>query len=166
MAEITLLTPEQVAEREQKPKGHGRSGRRRSPARTRIIEEYKAVMQDVAPGYGADVLLGEDEDKRFVRQNLKAAADELNVALEFRPIKDKRRIHFRFITPEERAAKPKRGGRPRKHGQAVSVEADGAREQAHDAAHERPPVVQEAPAETPKQRTRSRRAVASEAPSS
>ena len=81
MAEITLLTPEQIVEREQKPKSQGRSGRRRSPARTRIIEEYKAVMQDVAPGYGADVLLAEDEDKRFVRQNLKAAADELNVGL-------------------------------------------------------------------------------------
>ena len=97
MAEITLLTPEQLAEGEQKPKSHGRSGRRRSPARTRIIEEYKAVMQDVTPGYGADVLLAADEDKRFVRQNLKAAADELNVALEFWPVKDRSRIHFRFI---------------------------------------------------------------------
>ncbi len=165
MAEITLLTPEQVAEREQKPKGHGRSGRRRSPARTRIIEEYKAVMQDVAPGYGADVLLGEDEDKRFVRQNLKAAADELNVALEFRPVKDNTRIHFRFITPEEKAAKPKRGGRPRKQGQDVSTEVDGAREHAEAAAHELPPMVPEAPTEPPKKRTRSRRATASEASS-
>ena len=165
MDEITLLTPEQIAEREQKPKGHGRSGRRRSPARTRIIEEYKVVMQDVAPGYGADVLLAEDEDKRFVRQNLKAAADELNVALEFRPIKDKRRIHFRFITPEERAAKPKRGGRPRNTAQEVAAESDGAIDQAQEVAHERPPVVQEAPAETPKKRTRRPRAPANEATS-
>ncbi len=166
MAEITLLTPEQVAEREQKPKGQGRSGRRRSPARTRIIEAYKAVMAEGQPGYGADVLLAEDEDKRVVRQNLKAASDELNVALEFRPIKDKRLMHFRFITAEERAEKPKRGGRPRKNGQELSAEADGATEHVQAAAHELPPAVQEAPAETPKKRTRSRRAAASEAPSS
>ncbi len=165
MAEITLLTPEQVAEREQKPKGHGRSGRRRSPARTRIIEEYKAVMQDVAPGYGADVLLAEDEDKRFVRQNLKAAADELNVALEFRPIKDKRRIHFRFITPEEKAARPKRGGRPRKIAQEVSAEADGASEHVQAPEQALPPVVQEQPAEAPKKRVRRPRATANEAAS-
>src|ERR671917_2856089 len=107
MAEITLLTPEQVAEREQKPKGQGRSGRRRSPARTRIIEEYKVVMAEGQPGYGADVILADDEDKRVVRQNLKAAAHELNVALDFRPIKDRSRIHFRFITPEEKAAPPR-----------------------------------------------------------
>ncbi len=122
-------------------------------------------MQDVAPGYGADVLLAEDEDKRFVRQNLKAAADELNVAREFRPIKDKRRIHFRFITPEERAARPKRGGRPRKTAQEVSAEADGASEQAQATAQELPPVVEEQPAEAPKKRTRRPRVTASEAAS-
>ena len=115
MAEIQLLSPEQLAEREQKPKGRSRSGRRRSEERTRIIEEYKAVMRKARPGYGADVILGPEEDKRMVRQNLKAAAEELHQALEFRPIKDKTRIHFRVITPEEKAAKPKRGGRPRKN---------------------------------------------------
>lgn len=115
MAEISLLTPEQLAEREQKPKGKNRSGRRRSEERTRIIEEYKAILRDAEPGYGGDVTLTEAEDKRIVRQNLKAAADELQQALEFRPIKDKTRIHFRVITLEEKAAKPKRGGRPRKN---------------------------------------------------
>ena len=115
MAEIRLLSPEQLAEREQKPKGRNRSGRRRSEERTRIIEEYKVAMREAKPGYGADVALSPGEDKRMVRQNLKAAADELNQALEFRPIKDKSRIHFRVITPEEKAAKPKRGGRPRKN---------------------------------------------------
>src|SRR5919202_2353253 len=114
MAEITLLTPEQLIARQQKPKGNGRSGRRRSPERTRIIEEYKAAMQDVQSGYGADVLLANGEEKRIVRQNLKTAAAEQNLALEFRPIKDPSRIHLRFITVEEQAAKPKRGGRPRK----------------------------------------------------
>ncbi len=162
MAEITLLTPEQVAEREQKPKGQGWSGRRRSLARTRIIEEYKVVMQDVAPGYGADVVLAEGEDKRVVRQNLKAAADELNVGLEFRPIRDTSRMHFRFITSEEKAARPKRGGRPRKNAQEVPPAADGASVQAQDAAQELPLVVQEQPAEAPKKRTRRPRATASE----
>ncbi|MDP9309534.1 MAG: hypothetical protein M3R24_01330 [Chloroflexota bacterium] len=113
MAEIRILTPEQLEEREQKPKG--RSGRRRSDERTRIIEEYKTALRDVQPGFGGDVNLGEDEEKRTVRQNLKAAAQELNMALEFRPIKDKSRIHFRVITTEQAEAKPKRGGRPRKN---------------------------------------------------
>lgn len=113
MAEIRILTPQQLEEREQKPKG--RSGRRRSEERTRIIEEYKGQLESVEPGFGGDVILGNDEDKRTVRQNLKTAAQELNMALEFRPIKDKSRIHFRVITPEVAASKPKRGGRPRKN---------------------------------------------------
>jgi hypothetical protein len=115
MAELRLLTPTELAEREQKPKGRSRSGRRRSEERTRIIEEFKAAMRYAELGYGAFVLLSEGVDKRIVRQNLKAAADELNKALEFRPIKDRTRIHFRIITPEEKAAKPRRGGRPRKN---------------------------------------------------
>ena len=115
MADIRILSPEELAEREQKPKGRNRSGRRRSEERTRIIEEYKNAMRGAEPGYGGDVSLAEGEDKRMVRQNLKAAAGELNKALEFRPIKDKSRIHFRVITIEEKAAKPKRGGRPKKN---------------------------------------------------
>ena len=71
MAEITLLTPAQVAEREQ-PKGPGRTGRPRSAERTRIIEDYKAAMQDATPGQGAEVRLGPGEAKRSVRQNLKS----------------------------------------------------------------------------------------------
>jgi len=110
MADIRIVTPEELQERN-KPKG--RPGRQRSPERTRIIEAYKAALEDVQPGYGADVLLEEGEDKRTVRQNLKAAADELNLIFDFRPVKDATRIHFRVITPEEHAAKPRRGGRAR-----------------------------------------------------
>ncbi|MBA3943174.1 MAG: hypothetical protein H0X37_01270 [Herpetosiphonaceae bacterium] len=113
MAKIQLLTPEQLSERDKKPRG--KSGRRRSEERTRIIEDYKDQLRTAEPGYGGDVTLGNDEDKRIVRQNLKTAADELHKAIEFRPIKDKSRIHFRIITAEERAAKPKRTGRPRKN---------------------------------------------------
>ncbi len=112
MAKIQLLTPEQLVERDRKPRG--KSGRRRSEERTRIIEDYKDQLRTAEPGFGGDVTLGSDEDKRIVRQNLKTAADELHKAIEFRPIKDKSRIHFRIITAEERAAKPKRTGRPRK----------------------------------------------------
>ena len=111
MADIRIVTPAELQERENKPKG--RAGRQRSPERTRAIEGYKAVLQDVQPGYGADVILEEGEDKRQVRQNLKAAAQDLNLAFDFRPIKDRSRIHFRVITPEEKAAKSKRAGRPR-----------------------------------------------------
>ena len=106
-----------------------------------------------------------DEDKRIVRLNLTAAAAELHIALEFRPIKDQRRLHVWFTTPEDKAAKPKRGGRPRKNAQEVSAEADGASEHVQDAANERPPVVQEQLAESPKKRTRRPRATASEAAS-
>lgn len=113
MATLNLLTPEELADREQKPATR-RSGRRRSTERTRIIEGFKTALQNAEPGYGADVLLDEGEEKRLVRQNLKVAADELGMALEFRPIKVKNRIHFRVITPEEKAARPPRGGRPKK----------------------------------------------------
>ena len=112
MADIRIVTPQELQEREHKPKG--RIGRQRSPERTRIIEAYKVVLQDVQPGYGGDVILEEGEEKRMVRQNLKAAAADLNLIFDFRPVKDKSRMHFRVITPEEAAAKPKRGGRPRK----------------------------------------------------
>jgi hypothetical protein len=114
MATITVFTCEQIAERETKPAGGVRPGRRRSPERTQIIEAFKGVLEQAEPGYGADVTLSEGEDKRIVRQNLKAAAEELGQVLDFRPIKDKSRIHFRVITPEEKAAKPRRSGRPRK----------------------------------------------------
>ncbi len=113
MAELVLLTPDQVAEHAHKPKGPGRVGRRRSPERIQLIEAYKAALQQAQPGYGADVLLADGEDKRTVRHNLQAAAEELNQVLDFRPIKDPSRIHFRVITPEERAARPTHGGRPR-----------------------------------------------------
>ncbi len=111
MAAITILTPEEVAQRDQKPERQRRTGRKRSAERTRIIEAYKVAMREAEPGYGADVTLAPDEAKRQVRQNLKAAAQELNIALDFRPIKDRSRMHFQFITPEEYAAKAKRGGR-------------------------------------------------------
>ena len=113
MATLSLLTPDELAQREQQPATR-KSGRRRSAERTRIIEGFKTALQNAEPGYGADVLLDEGEDKRIVRQNLKAAADDLGIALDFRPIKVKNRIHFRIITPEEKAARPYRGGRPKK----------------------------------------------------
>ena len=72
------------------------------------------MLQQAQPGYGADVLLEEGEHKRTVRTNLKDAAGELGLALEFHPFKDKRRMHFRVITLEEKAARPTRSGRPRK----------------------------------------------------
>ena len=115
MATLNILTPEELASREQKSrsKGVGR-GRRRSAERTRIIEGFKEVLQQAEPGYGADVLLEEDEHKRTVRTNLKDAAGELGLALEFHPFKDKSRMHFRVITLEEKAARPTRSGRARK----------------------------------------------------
>jgi hypothetical protein len=111
MAAIHILTPQDLQAREQKPKG--RSGRARSEARTRTIEAYKAALQNVQPGFGGDVVL-EGEQKRIVRQDLQEAAKELNLALSFRPIRDPRRLHFRVITREEAAKRPRSGGRPRR----------------------------------------------------
>ena len=165
MAEIILLTPEQVAEREQKPKGQGRVGRRRSPERTQIIEEYKAALQHAQPGYGGDVLLAEEEDKRTVRHNLQAAAAELGHILAFRPIRDPSRIHFRVITPEEHAARPKRGGgRPRKPAPEQPVEDGTPEEPGQELPHAEPAMLPEAPVElTTKRRGRLRKAATREA---
>ncbi len=113
MAEFQVITPEELSERDNKPKG--RSGRRRSPERTQLIEEYKTRLSNIEPGFGVDVTLNEGEEKRVVRQNLKLAAQELGLAFDFRPIKDKSKIHFRVMTPEEAQQRPKRRGRPRKN---------------------------------------------------
>ena len=151
MAELHILTPEQLAEREH-PKAIGGHGRRRSEARARIIEAYKAALQEAQPGYGADVLLAEGEDKRGVRQNVKVAAEELHLALDFRPSRDPRRMQFRVITPEERAVRPKRGGgRPR----TSTLEAQAAQP-------EQPVVAQDEPGELPKKRGRRPRTAANQ----
>ena len=51
MAEITLLRPVQLAEREQ-PNGPGRSGRRCSAERTRIIADYRArIVPKICPSH-------------------------------------------------------------------------------------------------------------------
>jgi len=154
VAELVILTPAQLAERDTpQPKGRGRSGRRRTPERERIIEAYKATMRAAEPGYGAEVVLAPDEEKREVRRNLKAAAAELDQVLDFRPVKDKGRISFRFITPEERAARPKRGGRPRTR---PAVEQNPPQEAT-------PPVPAEQPAAAPTKRPR-RRATSRQSP--
>jgi hypothetical protein len=138
-------------------------GRRRSPERTRIIEEYKAALQQAHPGYGGDVLLAEGEDKRMVRHNLKAAADELGHILDFRPIKDKARIHFRVITPEERAARPKRGGRLRATLPVEQVEEGAPAGPVQELPNEETGMLQEAPAAPKKRGRRPRRAANQEA---
>lgn len=112
MTKFQVITPEELSERDNKPKG--RSGRRRSPERIRTIEEYKAELSNIQPGFGVDVALHEGEEKRTVRQNLKLAAQELGLVFDFRPIRDKNKIHFRVMTPEEAQKRPKRRGRPRK----------------------------------------------------
>ncbi len=113
MAELRLLTPTELAAREPRQRP-GQPGRPRSPEQTHIIEAYKATLEQAHPGFGGEVLLAAGESKRKVRQQLKTAAQALGYALDFRRTKDPTRIYFRVITPEERAAHPKPGGRPRK----------------------------------------------------
>ena len=125
MPAFTIVSPEELAERQQKPSsGGGRPGRRRSDERTRIIEEYKVMLRDVHLGFGVDVVLTPEEAKPIVRENLKAAAAELDRALAFRRIKNPSRLQFRIITPEEYAAMPKRGGRRPKNAHPVSRDAE------------------------------------------
>src|SRR5687768_6556836 len=107
MADITILTPEELTARDSKPTGK-RAGRRRSDERTMIIDSYKQALQGAGPGFGGEVSLDEGEEKRIVRQNLKAAAEELDLILSFRPIKQVNQIKFLVITPAEKAAQPKR----------------------------------------------------------
>ncbi len=147
MARLNILTPEELANREQKPPGQ-RPGRKRSPERTRMIEDFKGMLVQAEPGYGADVLLSEDEDKRTVRQNLKTAADELGMALEFRPIKTRNRIHLRVISLEQKAALPKRPGRPRK------VQAEALQETSDEAAQKTNGAEQQAEAPARSRRRR------------
>ena len=111
MAELHLLTPAELAAREQFQQRPGKPGRRRSPEQTHIIEAYKATLQQAHPGFGGEVVLAAGERKRKVRQQLKTAGQAVGYALDFCPTKDPMRIHFRVITPEERAAHPKPGGR-------------------------------------------------------
>ena len=113
MAELRLLTPPELAAREQPRQHAGKPGRRRSPEQTEIIEAYKATLQQAHPGYGGEVRLAADENKRVVRRQLKTAAQALGYALDFRRTKNPTRIYFRVITLAERAAHPKPGGRPR-----------------------------------------------------
>src|SRR3954465_8803470 len=99
MARLEIVTPEQLEARNAKL--GKRLGRRRSAQRTTSIESFKTQLEGAEPGYGGDVLLSSDENKRIVRQNLKAAADEMGFALDFRPIKTPDKMHFRVISLEE-----------------------------------------------------------------
>src|SRR4051795_9354360 len=112
MATLQIVTPDELEART--TKSGKRLGRKRSAQRTTSIESFKTQLEGAEPGDGGDVLLTSDENKRIVRANLHAAADEMGFALDFRPIKKPNRMHFRVISLEEYAARPKRGGRPRK----------------------------------------------------
>ncbi len=108
------MTPAELAAREPHGERPGQPGRRHSPEQTHIIEAYTATLQQAHPGYGGEAVLAAGETKRVVQRELKTAAQALEYALDFRPTKDPTRLHFRVITPEEGAAHPKLGGRPRK----------------------------------------------------
>ena len=123
VAALNILTPEELAERSKRSKSAGgRRGRRRSEDTVRSIEAYKAKLLPAELGDSADVELEPGETKARVREHLKLAAAELDRALEFRQIKDPTRLHFRLVTPEECAARPK-GGRRSKNPQSAPASA-------------------------------------------
>lgn len=111
MAEFTLWTPEEMQERA-KPK---RTQQRES--RERAIAEYSEYFKNAQPGYGGQVVLGDEEDKRKIRALVREAATRNSLTLRFRPIKDKNRIEFLVIDPAKQPARKNTGarrGRPKK----------------------------------------------------
>ena len=110
MAEFTLWSPEEMQERA-KPK---RAVQRET--RERIIAEYTNYFQNAKAGFGGQVVLGDDEDKRKLRALVREAAGRSNLVLRFRPIKDKNRIEFLVIDPQSQPARKTgaRRGRPKK----------------------------------------------------
>jgi len=111
MAEFTLWTPEEIQARA-KPKRM-----QQQEARDRAIAEYSTFFASAQPGYGGQLVLGDDEDKRKIRVLVREAASRNNLSLRFRPIKDKNRIEFLVIDPEQKPARRTTGaqrGRPRK----------------------------------------------------
>lgn len=111
MAEFTLWTPEEMNDRA-KPK---RTQQREN--RERALAEYGEHFQSAQPGFGGQVTLSDEEDKRKIRALVREAAARNNLTLRFRPIKDKNRIEFLVIDPEKQPA-PRTGGarrgRPKK----------------------------------------------------
>ena len=112
MASIQTFTAEEFAERNRKTKSS--MGRQRSAERQRVIDQYKQALQDLEPGAGGEVVLDEGEVKRTVRLIITDAAKEVDKPLKFYPVRDQHLIKFQVITPAEKAAQPKRGGRPKK----------------------------------------------------
>jgi hypothetical protein len=112
MAEFTLWTPEEMQDRA-KPK---RTQQRE--ARDRAIAEYSTFFASAQPGYGGQLVLGDEEDKRKIRALVREAASRNNLSLRFRPIKDKNRIEFLVIDPEKQPSRRNTGarrGRPKKN---------------------------------------------------
>ena len=112
MAELTIWSPEEVEKRSMSKRALQRE------ERERLVEEYSKQFENVEPGFGGQVMLEEDDDKRKIRQIVRDAAAQHNLTLRFRPIKDKQRIEFNVIDPS--TIPPRRGGRrgrPRKNPQ-------------------------------------------------
>ncbi|HYF65489.1 MAG TPA: hypothetical protein VD886_21865 [Herpetosiphonaceae bacterium] len=112
MAEFTLWTPEEMQDRAKPKRAQQRE------ARDRAIAEYSAFFASAQPGYGGQLVLGDDEDKRKIRALVREAASRNNLSLRFRPIKDKNRIEFLVIDPEKQPSRRNTGarrGRPKKN---------------------------------------------------
>ncbi len=71
----------------------------RTIARRKAIEEFKAFLQDLAPGEGGEILLEPDENRLTVKNRLKKAAKELGIEIEF--IRKRGRIVFRVVKKNE-----------------------------------------------------------------
>ncbi len=67
----------------------------RTLARRKAIEEFKAFLQNLAPGEGGEIVLDPEENRLTVKNRLKKAAEELGLELEF--IRKRGRIVFRVV---------------------------------------------------------------------
>jgi hypothetical protein len=110
MAELKLFTPDEIAERA-KPKRQ-----QKREAKERMVSGYASQLQGCRPGFGGEVVLSEEDDKRKIRSLLKEAAGRTKLQLRFRPIKDSGRIEFSVVEATKKAAGKGRGGRRPKKG--------------------------------------------------
>lgn len=109
MPELNIWNLDDMAERA-KPKRQ-----RKREERERMVQTYREYFKNVKPGFGGEVLLSEEEDKRKIRMLIREAAEQQGINLRFRPIKDAQRIEFRVLPKEDKTSSTgAKRGRPRK----------------------------------------------------
>lgn len=72
------------------------SGRKPPSQRALIREQYQRFLEDIQPGEGGEVILGEDDNRTTIRNRIKSAADELGKNITFMRTRDSA-LRFRVL---------------------------------------------------------------------